>query len=218
MLVTCVTPTYNRREFWPRAVRCFLSQDYPELEWVVVDNGTDPIADLLPDDPRVKYHRLGGGRMTHGALMNECMERASADICMVVDDDDWYAPDRVSKQAKPLLDDPSAAVSGTSRIIYVKHGTQQAYRYVNLMAGMPWMGSIAVRKSVWEPLRFQDRKAGADYFLLQQIGRDRWRDLRDDTLVVVTMHPDNASPKPLPSPAFAPEPWETVLRITKGTL
>ena len=215
MLVTCVTPTADRREFWARCARCFLSQDWPELEWVIVDNGEDPVEDLVPDDPRARYYRVAG-RRTHGALMNECFERAAGEVCIVHDDDDWYAPDRVSRQARPF-GDPGALVSGTSSLIYVRLGTMEAYRYVNL-TGMPWMGAIAVRRVAWEDVKFSDRKAGADFAWLQRVQRAAWRDLRDDTLLVSTIHGGNASPKRLPSPAFRPEPWDTVERITKGTL
>ena len=217
MLVTCVTPTFNRREFWPRCVRCFLSQDWPDLEWVIADNGDDPVDDLVPVDPRVRYHRLAGGRLTHGQLMNECFERASGEVCIVHDDDDWYAPDRVSRQVRPLAEDPAAQVSGTSELLYVRHGSREAYRYVNLTA-MPWMGAIAVRRSAWEVARFGDKKAGAEYAWLQQVPRGAWRDLRDPTLLVSTIHDGNTCPKRLPSPSFRPEPWDTVQRITGGTL
>ena len=49
-LASCIMPTYNRRQFIPRAVAYFLAQDYPNLELVVVDDGSDPIDDLLPAD------------------------------------------------------------------------------------------------------------------------------------------------------------------------
>ncbi|MCU1245662.1 MAG: glycosyl transferase family 2, partial [Acidobacteria bacterium] len=55
-LVSCIMPTFERRAFIPQAMHCFLSQDYPNLELIVVDDGNDPIADLLPSDPRIVYH------------------------------------------------------------------------------------------------------------------------------------------------------------------
>jgi hypothetical protein len=49
--------TYDRRDFVPQAIDCFLRQDYLGLELIVVDDGSDPVADLLPDDRRVRYFR-----------------------------------------------------------------------------------------------------------------------------------------------------------------
>src|SRR5262249_36253814 len=38
-LISCIMPTYNRRPFLPLALRCFLDQDYPNKELIVVDDG-----------------------------------------------------------------------------------------------------------------------------------------------------------------------------------
>ena len=48
--VSCLMPTYNRRPFAARAIDAFLAQDYPERELVILDDGEDPIADLVPAD------------------------------------------------------------------------------------------------------------------------------------------------------------------------
>src|SRR5207249_9398199 len=52
-LVTCIMPTHNRRRFVPQAVRCFLRQDYPNLELLIVDDGSDQIADCVPESDRI---------------------------------------------------------------------------------------------------------------------------------------------------------------------
>lgn len=54
-LVSCIMPTQNRRAFIMGALAGFWAQDYLRLELVVVDDGTDPVADLMPDDTRVRY-------------------------------------------------------------------------------------------------------------------------------------------------------------------
>jgi len=40
-LISCIMPTYNRRPFLPLALRCFLDQDYPNKELIIVDDGED---------------------------------------------------------------------------------------------------------------------------------------------------------------------------------
>jgi glycosyltransferase involved in cell wall biosynthesis len=54
-LVSCIMPTANRRPFLPEAIRLFLGQDYPESELIVLDDGEDAIADLIPDHPRIRF-------------------------------------------------------------------------------------------------------------------------------------------------------------------
>ena len=53
-LVSCIMPTYNRREFVPRAIRYFLRQDYANKELIIIDDGTDAIKDLVSDDERIR--------------------------------------------------------------------------------------------------------------------------------------------------------------------
>ena len=58
-LVSVCTPTYNRRAFIPALIQCFESQTYPRelLEWIVVDDGSDPVKDLFEGVEGVKYYR-----------------------------------------------------------------------------------------------------------------------------------------------------------------
>jgi len=59
--VSICTPTFNRRPFIPIMFQCFLNQDYPSdrMEWIIVDDGTDPIQDLIDKSniPQIKYFR-----------------------------------------------------------------------------------------------------------------------------------------------------------------
>jgi glycosyltransferase involved in cell wall biosynthesis len=215
-LVSCLCPTANRRQFIPRMLRCFKQQDYSNLELVIVDDGGESVADLVPsDDPRIRYvYELP--RKNHGEKMNRCMELATGEVCIVWDDDDWYAPDRVSRQVAPFAD-PNVLVTGTSRLYYYVHGTENAYRYQNWTV-LPWLGAFALRRSVWEKQPFQNIPAGADCQMLRTIPQEHWSDLNTLDLMVATIHPENASKKNLPSMSFIEAPWDDIRGVTKGSL
>ena len=55
--VSLCTPTFNRRPFIPYMIKCFEHQTYPKdrIEWIIIDDGTDPIGDLVKHIPQVKY-------------------------------------------------------------------------------------------------------------------------------------------------------------------
>ena len=57
-MVSIITPTRNRNHFMKLAVYNFYSQNYPKdkLEWVVIDESSTPVKDLLPADDRIKYY------------------------------------------------------------------------------------------------------------------------------------------------------------------
>jgi len=214
-LISCITPTFNRRVFFPRAIQCFLSQDWPNLEWVILDDGTDPIKDLLPDDPRIKYsHELP--KRPHGAKMNRCCELAQGEFVIVNDDDDWYAPNRVKMQVEPLIADREKMVSGMGEFYYYKHGTQSAYLYKRKQ--VPWLGAIALRRTIWEKYKFDtDPRAGADNRLLQKIPQNTWHEVINPGLVVASIHPNNDCKKTITS-SYVTVSWEEIQRVTSGTL
>lgn len=108
--VSVITITKNRRAFIPLAKYCFLAQGYPEnkIEWVVVDDGTDQIKDLVSDLPNVKYvlcdDRAEG--WTIGAKRNLGVASASHDIMVMLDDDDVYPNNSVLARVAFMLAGP----------------------------------------------------------------------------------------------------------------
>ena len=58
--VSICTPTFNRRPFIPYMIKCFEHQDYPKdrMEWIIIDDGTDKIGELVAHIPQVKYFAL----------------------------------------------------------------------------------------------------------------------------------------------------------------
>jgi glycosyltransferase involved in cell wall biosynthesis len=89
-------PTCDRRPFVPVAIDCFQKQDYPHRELVIVDDGTDPIDDLVPPDPRLRYHRLSR-RAVLGEKRNLACELAQGTVITHWDDDDWSPATRLSR-------------------------------------------------------------------------------------------------------------------------
>jgi glycosyltransferase involved in cell wall biosynthesis len=123
--VSVCTPTYNRRPFIPTMLKCFLHQDYPKdrMEWVIVDDGTDGIEDLLlaANIPQVKYVRLPA-KVPLGEKRNIMHRHAKGDIFVYMDDDDFYPPQRVSHAVEVLQANPKAMCAGSTVLfIYFKH-------------------------------------------------------------------------------------------------
>lgn len=120
--VSVCTPTFNRRPFIPIIIKCFENQKYPRdrMEWIIVDDGTDKIEDLVAHLPYVKYFKYDE-KMTLGKKRNILNEKANGDIIVYMDDDDYYPPDRV-KHAVDILKNSKALCAGSSAMyIYFKH-------------------------------------------------------------------------------------------------
>jgi glycosyltransferase involved in cell wall biosynthesis len=214
-LVSALMPTCNRRDFIPRAIRCFLSQDYSNLELIILDDGTDPIRDLLPADPRIKYFHESPKKI-HGPKMNRCFELAQGEYGVVFDDDDWYSANRISRQVQPMIDNPLLQATGTSTLYYYRWGTQEAWCYSN-PPGIAWLASIAVRRTAWEQNRWEELSAGSDWQFQRKLAPGTALDLKDPSLIVASVHATNACRKTL-GREYTRMPWETIVQVTGGAL
>ena len=215
-LVSCIMPTCNRRQFIPRAIQCFQRQDYPNLELVVVDNGSDPIGDLLPDDPRVR-HILVPKKLTIGFLRNLACRAAEGGIVVHWDDDDWYPAHRVRTQVQPLIEN-RADITGTSCLYYYEAATGQAflYRYSGVRA---WVSgnTLAYKRSLWQRQPFPDARVGEDSHFVWSAARTSVLDLKDPCLCVGSVHPANASPKNTKGAFWIPQSAAQVFSIADET-
>jgi len=194
-LVTCIMATHNRRSFVPQAIRCFLRQDYSNLELLVVDDGTESIADLVPVNDRVRYLRFDQ-KLTIGAKRNLANEKARGEFIVHWDDDDWYPSWRVRAQMRAMLD-RGADLCGSSRVAYFDPARDQAWEYRYPSAKGPWVAgnTLAYRKSFWSGHKFPDIQVGEDSrFVWSSKGR-ALVDLVDPGLCVATVHSNNTSRK-----------------------
>ncbi len=128
--VSICTPTFNRRPFINAIIKCFENQTYPKdkMEWIIVDDGTDKIEDLVSHIPQVKYFKFDT-KMTLGKKRNLMHQKCSGDVIVYMDDDDYYPPERVSHAVEMLRNNPKALCAGSSEMhIYFKH-IGQLYRF-----------------------------------------------------------------------------------------
>ena len=171
--VTAICPTYNRRHFIPSVIDCFLSQTLLDSELLIVDDGTENVVDLIPDNSRIRYVRLEGPRRTTGAKRNICCELSQGKSIVHWDDDDWSAPGRLENQVSQLwLSEKQVMVY--YNILYWHESTKLVYRYypkVGPRHAYTWEyangASLCYQKEWWERHRFEDRMVGEDSYFIQ---------------------------------------------------
>jgi glycosyltransferase involved in cell wall biosynthesis len=121
--VSICTPTFNRRPFITHMIKCFEHQDYPKnrMEWIIIDDGTDKIEELVTHIPQVKYFKYDK-KMSLGEKRNLMHTKTCGEILVYMDDDDYYPPERVSHAVEMLQTHPDALCAGSSICyIYFKH-------------------------------------------------------------------------------------------------
>jgi glycosyltransferase involved in cell wall biosynthesis len=104
--ITVVVPTHNRRQLVPQAIHSILQQEGVSLELVVVDDGsTDGTGTWLDriatTDSRIQIVHHERPRFISNAR-NAGIARASGRWVAFCDDDDLWAPDKLSSQLAAL--------------------------------------------------------------------------------------------------------------------
>ncbi len=161
--VSICTPTFNRRPFFEYTIKCYNHQDYPhdKMEWIIIDDGTDKIEDLVKDIPGVKYFKYDQ-KMTLGKKRNLMHEKSKGDILVYMDDDDYYPPERVSHSVNMLQTHPNALCAGSSEIyIYFKH-IDKMYQFGPYGPNHATAGTFAFKRKLLENHKYNDTAALAE--------------------------------------------------------
>jgi glycosyltransferase involved in cell wall biosynthesis len=161
--VSICTPTFNRRPFYPMIIECFNNQTYPKdrMEWIIIDDGTDKIEDLVKDIPQVKYFNYDT-KMNLGKKRNLMHEKSSGEIIIYMDDDDYYPAERVSHAVETLQKNPRALCAGSSEMyIYFKH-IHKMYKFGPYGPNHSTAATFAFRRELLNQTRYDDNAALAE--------------------------------------------------------
>ncbi len=199
-LVSCIMPTFNRREFVPLAIRYFLRQDYENKELIIIDDGTDVISDLVPKDERIRYFRLNERRSV-GAKRNLACENAKGTIVAHWDDDDWYASNRLSIQID-FLSNSNFEICGINKLLYYDLRSKSAYEYNWRAKNYLWLSLLCYRRQLWMKNPFPDIRVASDTQFLWQIDQRKMAAIDRPGLNVCLIHETNLSPKRLSNPLW----------------
>jgi O-antigen biosynthesis protein len=171
-LVSCVMATCNRREYAVQSVGYFERQDYPNKELIVVDDGADDLVSVLPPSDRIRYVRAHAGSSI-GAKRNRGCELARGTVVAQWDDDDWYSPQRLSRQVAPLI-------AGQAEITGLKHQLFFDIKRWRFWSCLPALhrqmfvedvlgGTLVYLRACWEQLaRYPDCSLAEDAAFLRQ--------------------------------------------------
>lgn len=215
-LVSCLMPTRDRRRFVSHAIEQFLGQDHPRRELVVVDDGADAVEDLIPPDPRIRYHRVAR-QATLGAKRNLACSLAGGELLAHWDDDDWMPAHRLSAQVRALAATPTAGACGLAQVRFFDPRAGRAWEYRWPDRSRPWLagGTLMFRRALWERRPFLHLDEGEDTRWVWALPAGAVAAIPDPELYAALVHPGNTSRKRPGEPRWHPIPLG-VVRATMG--
>jgi glycosyltransferase involved in cell wall biosynthesis len=221
-LISIITPTYGRHPYLMQALDIFLAQDYPNLEWLILDDSPNPAQELLNHpDPRIRYFH-SDERLTIGSKRNQLIEKANGNIIAHFDDDDYYAPNYISTMAR-VLDESNYDLLNL-KAWYLYHEKNEFFGYWDLLEtkgmhfvcypahvqliyfdenNLPLYGSMALgygfgwiyKKAVWEANHYDDINWNEDgEFALKALEKFKLGGIKDtEGLCLHVLHGGNTS-------------------------
>jgi glycosyltransferase involved in cell wall biosynthesis len=106
-LVSIITPSFNQAQFLAQAITSVLDQDYPSIEYLVVDgNSTDGSQSIIKNFEKKIDWWVSESDQGQAEAINKGMKRAKGEIIAWLNSDDYYLPGAVTRVVASFQEHP----------------------------------------------------------------------------------------------------------------
>ena len=109
--ITIVTPSFNQGKYIEETIRSVLQQNYPNLEFVIIDGGsTDNTVDIIKRYEAWITYWVSEPDRGQSHAINKGLEKCSGHIINWLNSDDWLEPNALFEIANQFLENPNTLV------------------------------------------------------------------------------------------------------------
>ncbi|KQL48718.1 hypothetical protein AN963_02650 [Brevibacillus choshinensis] len=112
-LVSIITPSYNQGKYIRETIESVLSQDYPNIEFIVVDGGsTDDTLSILKEYSHIeeRFRFISEKDRGQSHAINKGLAMTKGEIIGWLNSDDTYLPGAIRKAVEALQRQPDLAI------------------------------------------------------------------------------------------------------------
>jgi hypothetical protein len=184
-LVSVVIPCFNHAHFLPEAIESVLTQNYPNFEVIVVNDGsTDNTPEIVRRYPSVRYVYQENAGLS--SARNTGLRQSHSEFLVFLDADDRLLPHALGTGIESICEHPECAfVSGHCRVIDSNGGILSSPRqlrvehehYLRLLRGGSYIwcpATVLYRREIFDFVHGFNPELNpvADYDLYLRITRD----------------------------------------------
>ncbi len=109
--ISVITPSYNQAEFLEKTILSILNQNYPNLEFIIMDGGsTDGSVEVIKKYEKYIAHWVSAKDGGQTAAINAGFKKATGDWVTFQNSDDVFAPNALLNVAKAIRNHPEDSV------------------------------------------------------------------------------------------------------------
>lgn len=119
--ISVITPSYNQAQFVEATLQSVLDQNYPNLEYIVIDGGsTDGSAEIIERYADQLTYWVSEKDSGQSQAINKGLRRATGDILCWLNSDDTFLPGTLAFVAEQLADGSgTSAIVGDCAVVYL---------------------------------------------------------------------------------------------------
>jgi len=183
-LVTIVTPSYNQGQFLERTILSVLSQDYPNIEYIVMDGGSkDNSAEIIRKYSDRLHYWVSERDKGQSDAINKGWKMGTGVYCCYLNSDDELAPGVISDVVKVFQENPNTGivygdctfVDADNNVIGEGKGHQTTFKRLLVHGQMPAIAqpSSFYRMDLVRKVNYIDESLhlAMDYDLLLKLSR-----------------------------------------------
>ncbi|MBX9688470.1 MAG: glycosyltransferase [Candidatus Obscuribacterales bacterium] len=119
--ISIITPSYNQGGFVEETIRSVLLQNYPEIEYIVIDGNSKDQTQLVLDKYKSHFAFCSSEADSgQSEAINKGMRRATGALVAWLNSDDFYLPGTLMRVAKAYLETGAGLIAGP--VINFRHG------------------------------------------------------------------------------------------------